>query len=90
MTKTKGKIIAAVLLMSVTSLVQDAPHLISRPAVVAPDRPEVPPRQPRKCLRRAVVVGSSALAKTADDSCDVIIGPVKAGCVGGAAFETTL
>jgi hypothetical protein len=34
MTKTKGRIVAAVLLMSVTSFAQDSPHLISRPAVV--------------------------------------------------------
>lgn len=67
-TKTKGRIIAAVLLVRVTSFAQDAPHLISRPAVVAPNRPDVPPCQPHQRLRRALIVGSRALAAEATET----------------------
>jgi hypothetical protein len=83
MTKTKGGIIAAVLLMSVTSFAQDAPHLISRLAVVAPDRAPAY----RGASLTMVTNGCSCRLLRPNrqgrgDSCDVIY-------AGAAAFETT-
>ena len=80
----------ALLLMGAVSKAQDVPHLVPRPAVVAPDHPDAPRSERHKWLRRVITIGSSSLAaKVADDSCDFIVGPTKARYVGAAAFATT-